>query len=169
MKQRLFLIALILISFQKNYACICRGGKLPFRSTAQYADFVALIKILSYDYVENPTLDNKDRKPSAINVEVIKKYKGKENRKRIKIWGNNGSSCWVNINSFKVGHYYLVAPYNLGIQATKVQQSQDYAFSFCNVNALSVKYDTQKAYGKYSKTKQAISLEQFEKDLGIRK
>ena len=99
------------------------------------------------------------------SVTIIKKYKGKENRKRIKIWGNNGSSCWVNINSFKVGHYYLVAPYNLGIQATKVQQSQDYAFSFCNVNALSVKYDTQKAYGKYSKTKQAISLEQFEKDL----
>ena len=103
--------------------------------------------------------------PDAMTVEIIKKYKGKETRKRVKIWGDNGMLCRHYIGSFKIGNYYLMAPFRLGKKARKNEKAQDYSISPCCINYLFVDYKKKKAFGNYASNQKNVGLNEFEQEL----
>ena len=64
-----------------------------------------------------------------MTVEIIKKYKGKETRKTIKIWGDNGAECRPYISNFKIGDALPpFAPNILGEYKLQGEKSTDYDF-----------------------------------------
>jgi hypothetical protein len=86
MKKRILLIFILLISM-KSFACSCEcNWNCRFGAISDNQEFVALIKVIEYsDYFEYQD----EKSPYSMTVEVVKKYKGSESRKRIKIWGDN--------------------------------------------------------------------------------
>jgi hypothetical protein len=99
-------------------------------------------------------------KCSSNTVEIIKKYKGKEQRKKIKILGDNGISCRPYLYAFKINGYYLAAPIPL-----ETKLNTEYEFFVCRTDYLRVDISKNKVYGKYSLIRRRISLSSFEDKL----
>jgi len=159
------IIFLFLSISTSSYACSCEcRGDCTFSKISKANNFVALVKVIEYsDYLDWETEDG-IKMPYSITVEIIKKYKGSENRKRIKIWGDNGVLCRPYINDLKIGKYYLIAP-NLINESSELGNAGDYDFFVCSVDYLRVNFNKKLAIGKYSKWKKKITLEQFERKL----
>ncbi|WP_336127162.1 hypothetical protein [Mesoflavibacter sp. CH_XMU1422-2] len=114
--------------------------------------------------MEDEIYDYDGKMPYSMTVEVIKKYKGSETRKRFKIWGDNGILCRPYIADFKVGKYYLIAPSKIESDSED-EQNGDYDFFSCWNDYLAVDYDKKIAYGEYSWWRKEITLEKFERKL----
>ena len=144
------------------FACSCSSAwNDSFKLTAQNSEFVALIKVLSFDeYLDREILGYEGKMPHSMTVEVIKKYKGEENRKRIKIWGDNGIMCRPYLSGFKINGYYLIAPHSLDNTP-----NTEYDFFSCVTDYLRVDISTNKAYGKYSLIRNQIDIRTFENRL----
>ena len=164
LKKILFLI-LILTSFS-SFACDCEcDGDCSFRGVSNGMEFVALIKVLEYSNFLDYEIHGYIKKmPFSMTVEVIKKYKGAESRKRIKIWGDDGVQCRPYIANLKIGKYYLIAP-TLIKKDSELEKKGDYDFFSCWTDYLSVDYDKKMAFGDYEKRKSEISLAKFENDI----
>lgn len=143
-------------------ACSCsRAWNDSFKLIAKKSEFVALVKILSFDeYLERGIIDYDEKMPFSMTVEVIQKYKGEEKRKKIKIWGDDGMLCRPYLSDFKINSYYLIAPNPLD-NASKT----DYDFFSCRTDYLKVDMSTKKAYGKYSLIRHQIDISDFERKL----
>ena len=102
--------------------------------------------------------------PFSMTVEIIRKYKGSETKKRIKIWGDNGILCRPYISNFDVGKYYLIAPSRIE-NDSEIGNKNDYAFFTCITDHMEVDYENRVAYGDYSWWRNEISLEKFERKL----
>lgn len=160
------IIFFLFLSVSTNlYACSCEcRGDCTFSKVSKANDFVALIKVIEYsDYLDWETEDGK-KMPYSITVEIVKKYKGKENRKRIKIWGDNGILCRPYINEFEIGQHYLIAPNRIN-DNSKTGNSGDYDLFVCNVDYLTVNIDQNMVIGDYSKRNKKITLDEFERKL----
>ena len=160
---RTCLVLLIFVLSVKTYACSCEcNGNCTFKRISNEANFVALIKVIELsDFV---VIDEFHKEPRSMIVKVIKKYKGKENRKTIKIWRGNGADCRPYASSFKKGEYYLIAPEEIGVDYRN-EKLDDYHFFSCVVGYLKVDYDNGVVLGKYSKWRNKISLDKFERKL----
>jgi hypothetical protein len=99
-------ILLTLVSTEA-FACDC-NYQGPFLKMAEQTNFVALVKVEKY-----LTFREVDKMPLSMEVEIIEIYKGKENRKRIKLWGDNGIQCRPYLSTFKEGQYYVVALFSM--------------------------------------------------------
>lgn len=133
--------------------------------TVQKSEFVALVKIISFDeYLEGEIPGHEGKMPYAMTAEIIKNYKGDKSKRTIKIFGDNGILCRPYLNDFKIDGYYLVAPYPLN------SKKDEYEFLTCRTDYLSVDISTNKAYGKYSLFHKEIDLNKFENRLkwGVR-
>ncbi len=163
----LILSLIVLLSTVQVMACSCAcTGDCSFSVVSKNADFVALIKVISYDdYLENEIYGHEGKMPHSMTVEIIKKYKGKETRQRIKIWGDGGADCRPYLSNFKIGEYYLIAPNKLQEYIVDGETFTDYDFFTCNTDYLKVDMDKQQAFGKYSKRRSKIGLSKFEKKL----
>ena len=141
-------------------ACSCSWAyDDSFSKTVRHSDFVALVQIISFDAYLERQFDLEEKKiPSAITVEIIKKYKGEESRKTIRIYGDNGMLCRPYLSEFQLNGYYLIAPSPLD-----ETPDTDYDFFACLTDYLPVDSNTQKAYGKYSWLRSSISLDAFER------
>jgi len=129
--------------------------------TAENSEFVALIRVLSFDeYLERDISGYEGKMPYSMTVEIIKKYKGGESRKRIKIWGDDGTMCRPYLSEFKINNYYLIAPHALNNTA-----NTEFEFFSCRTDYLRVDISTNKAYGKYSLIKRQIDIKTFESKL----
>jgi hypothetical protein len=129
--------------------------------TAENSEFVALIKILSFDeYLEVDIMGDEGKIPYSMTAEIIMKYKGKETRNRINILGDNGILCRPYLTDFKINGYYLVAP--IPIDNTP---NTDYEFFVCRTDYLMVDISKKKAYGKYSLIRYQIDITTFERKL----
>lgn len=162
MKQALLIISLfILLSFEV-LACSCGfAWNDSFSRTAERSEFVALIKVLSFDeYLERDILGYDKKMPYSMTVEIIKKYKGRESRDKVKILGDDGILCRPYLSEFKVGNYYLAAP--IPIDATS---NTEYEFFSCRTDYLKVNITANRAYGKYSLIRYIINLKAFERKL----
>ena len=157
------IILFLFLSISTNsYACSCEcRGDCTFSKISKDNDFVALVKVIEYSDYLNWETESGKKMPYSVTVEVIKKYKGSEKRKRIKIWGDNGMLCRPYINELKIGKYYLIAP-NLIDENSKTGNAGDYDFFVCNVDYLQVDFRKKIAVGEYSKWKNEISLKDFE-------
>lgn len=93
---RIFILVLyLLFSLKGLLACSCIYSlDATFNNVSKKAEFVALVKVLSFDeYLEFDDFESKEEIPYAMTVEVLKKIKGKEDRKRISILGDDGMLC----------------------------------------------------------------------------
>ncbi|GGX01969.1 hypothetical protein GCM10008086_33020 [Salegentibacter mishustinae] len=128
-------------------------------------EFVALVKVVEFsDYLEENIPGYEGKMPSSMTVEIIKKYKGKDSRKMIKIWGDDGALCRPYTANFEIGEYYLIAP-NLITAPNKNESKTDYEFFSCFVDYLKVDFKNAVAYGDYTKRTNKITLKKFEKNL----
>ena len=167
MKSLIIGMILILFTTFQAFACSCEcTGDCSFSSISNNSEFVALVKVISYDdYLGDEIMGHEGKMPYSMTVEIIKKYKGKETRKTIKIWGDNGAECRPYISSFKIGEHYLIAPNILGEYKLEGEKSTDYDFFSCNTDYLKVDIEKQKAFGEYAKMKTEIRLKEFEEKL----
>ena len=162
MKQALLIISFIIFPSAEVLACSCGWAwNDSFSRTAEKSEFVALIKVLSFDeYLERDILGYDGKMPYSMTVEIIKKYKGRESREKIKILGDTGILCRPYLSEFEVGNYYLAAP--IPIDSTS---NTEYDFFVCRTDYLKVDTTSNKAYGKYSLIRNQIDLEAFERKL----
>ncbi|MDT0556215.1 hypothetical protein [Patiriisocius hiemis] len=165
MKKTILIIFVLLISI-KSFACSCEcTGDCSFSAISDNQNFVALIKVIEYtDFLEDEIYGYDGKMPYSMTVEIVKKYKGSESKKRIKIWGDNGILCRPYISNFEVGKYYLIAP-SIIENDSQTGKANDYDFFACWTDYLEVDYEKQIAYGKYSWWRKEISLEKFERKL----
>ena len=98
-----------------------------------------------------------------MTVEIVKKYKGEESKKRIKIWGDNGMLCRPYIEYFMIGDYFLIAPQKIDKNGENGKKG-DYEFFACWDDYMKVDYEKKIAFGNYTKRKKKISLKKFEKE-----
>lgn len=95
-----------------------------------------------------------------MTVEIIKKYKGKEHRNKIRIYGDNGILCRPYLSDFEINAYYLIAPIPLDDKP-----DTEYDFFACRTDYLKVDFAKNKALGNYSLIRNQIDISTFEKKL----
>lgn len=157
---RSVLIILFIFFYSSDvFACSCAfAWNDSFSRTIKNSEFVALVKIISFDkYLDQDILGHHGKMPYSMTVEIIKKYKGKEQRKKIKILGDNGMLCRPYLSSFKINSYYLVSPNALDNSANTA-----YDFFSCRTEYLNVDIDSNVALGNYSLIRNQIDLNKFE-------
>ena len=152
--------------FIQSFACSCRcSGDCSFSIISDQQNFVALVKVIEYsEFLDGEYYGYDGKMPYSMTVEVVKKYKGTESRKRIKIWGDNGALCRPYISNFEVGKYYLIAP-SIIHDSSETGNANDYDLFSCWTDYLEVDYEKQIAYGEYSRWQKKISLEQIRRKL----
>jgi hypothetical protein len=167
MIKSIFIVTLLLFSTISTYACDCFCPKdCSFSVVSKGSGLVALVKVISYDdYLEREVMGHDGKMPYSMTVEIIKKYKGSETRKTIKIWGDDGKECRPYIANFKIGEYYLIAPNLLGDNKLKNENATDYVFFSCLTDYLKVDKAKKVAYGEWSKDKDEIKLSDFEEEM----
>jgi len=167
MKQFTLILIFTILSAVSAFACDCGClDDCSFSVVSKNSEFVALVKIISYDdYLVDDIMGYKGKMPYSMHVEIIKKYKGSEERKTIKIWGDDGKECRPYIATFKIGDYYLIAPSLLGEKSLKNESPTDYDFFSCSTDYLKVGMDEEIAYGEYSRDVREIKLADFERTI----
>ncbi len=162
MRKIFLLLSLIIFYSLETFSCSCFSSwNDSFSRTAKKAKFVALIKVISFDeYLDEEILGHEEKMPYLMTVEIVKKYKGTENRKRIKIWGDNGILCRPYLSEFKINGYYIVAP----IPLTN-KPNTDYDFFVCRTDYLEVDINKNEAYGNYSLIRDKINISTLENKL----
>ena len=89
----------------KTYACDCESQG-NFYKVSPNSDLVALVKITKYltfkDIYDSPT-------PMSMEVEILEVFKGVDNRKTIKVWGDVGHLCRPYLNQFSLDSLYVIA------------------------------------------------------------
>ena len=164
--KKLILSLFILLISMKSFACSCEcTGDCSFSTISNGQNFVALIKVIEYtDFLDDVIYGNGSKIPFSMTVEIVKKYKGSELRKRIKIWGDNGILCRPYISNFEVGKFYLIAP-SIIENDSEIGKANDYDFFACWTDYMEIDYEKQIAYGEYSWWWKEIALEKFERKL----
>ena len=166
--KKTFVFLLTLVISLKSFACSCEcKGDCSFIKISKGSEFVALIKVIEYsDFLDEDIPDYEGKMPLSMTVEVINKYIGSENRKRIKIWGDNGMLCRPYIENFKIGEYYLIAPSRIETESEySTGKINDYDFFSCWTDYLNVDFEKKIAYGEYSKKEDKVTLKDFEKEI----
>jgi hypothetical protein len=162
LKQSLIIILLIILPLNGALACSCSfAWNDSFSRTAKHSEFVALAKVISYDeYLDRDILGHDGKMPFTMTVEIIKKYKGKEQRKRIRIQGDDGIMCRPYLSEFKINGHYLIAPIPL-----EDNPNTEYEFFVCRTDYLEVDMDKNEAFGNYSFIRKRIDISTFENKL----
>lgn len=86
---------LVLTPIPSAQACTCAWAG-PFASVALSADLVVRAKVLSYD-------------KNSMKVSVLEVLRGREWRRTIRIWGDNGAQCSPYVSSFPIGTEWVFA------------------------------------------------------------
>lgn len=162
MQHTILVISFLFLTSLKVSACSCFSSwNDSFSRTAKNSELVALIKVLSFDeYLESEIMGHEGKMPYSMTVEIIEKYKGKEQRKKIKILGDDGIMCRPYLSDFKINGYYLAAPIPL-----ENEPNTEYEFFVCRTDYLRVDISKNKAYGKYSLIRRQLSLSSFKNKL----
>lgn len=166
MKKQLFIATFfILANWQPIRACEC-VSKGPFLTVAPTADFVALVKVTRYLTFKDIY---KEKMPMSMEVQVVSIYKGKETRKKVVVWGDNGILCRPYLSKFKLGNYYVIAFHHgadgLNGRGHETEKKTDYSISVCGDYWLEADRKTQTAKGAVTPTQNQITLAELKKKL----
>lgn len=166
MKKSIWTFTLLLILTQNTFACDCEcEGDCSFSVVASGMEFVALVKVIEYsDFLDEEIIGYDKKMPFSMTVEIIKKYKGTESRKRIKIWGDDGAQCRPYIAEFNIGGCYLIAPTRIK-ENSGIGRKDDYDFFSCWTDYMIMDMDKGIAFGEYSKNRNEITLREFENQI----
>ena len=111
-------------------ACRCLWAG-PFTKVALATELVVLADVKSYER-------------HGMDVVVIEVLKGKEDRRTIRVWGDDGALCRPYVSTFPRGSRWILA-------LQREPASGDYAISGCGAFWLAVKGD--KVVGRVAATK----------------
>ena len=162
---------LLSLTFYSVYACTCSYAG-NFSKVAKEADLVALVKVLDHDdyFSLFPEYDS-TKKPMSVRVEIVVKYSGNEDRKEVKLFGDNGYLCRESILQMKEGEYYVVAVHkskNHTWEYGVTETNKDYYISACGEYLLSYNPAKQTVKGSIkgkSRLTRVMSVEKFEQIL----
>ncbi len=99
---------------------------------------VALVKVTKYLIFKS---DYPDATPLSMEVEIVEIYKGKESRKTITVWGDDGHLCRPYISEFKKGAYYVIAFDKAGFVSSTGEKETDYSITKCGAYWLAADYE----------------------------
>lgn len=148
-------------------ACDCECvSDCSFHKVAENSELVALVKVISYDnYLGDEIMGHNGKMPYSMTVEIIKMYKGTLIKRKIKIWGDNGTLCRPYIADFALGDYFLVAPNLIKELHSNDESKTDFEFFSCSTDYLKVDMKAKVAYGKYTKLQHKITIDEFERTM----
>lgn len=147
----IILTVFLSLTTEKLFACDCELEGNFYR-VSPTSDLVALVKINKYltfkNIYDNPT-------PISMEVEVLEVFKGIENRKRIKVWGDFGHLCRPYLNQFSVDSLYVIAFHKgkKGDFEHKEETENDYSISNCGEYWLKANSNSETLIGSESTIK----------------
>src|SRR5689334_23285453 len=131
----------LLLSPSKKIVCEC-DYQGSFLKLAPHSKLVALVKVtkyLTFDGIYDQKI------PMSMEVEIIEKYKGVEERKTITVWGDPGNLCRPYLSVFKEGQYYVIAFFGAG--RGEKEKPTDYSISICGCYWLPADHEKQTVSG----------------------
>lgn len=140
----------------KSFGCDCESQG-DFYKVSPNTHLVALVKINKYltfkDIYDSPT-------PMSMEVEIREVFKGVDNRKTVKVWGDVGHLCRPYLNQFSVDSLYVIA-FQKGEKGSEFghlsETENDYSISNCGEYWLKVNSDSNIEINKlrsfYNRTK----------------
>jgi hypothetical protein len=131
----------------------------PFTLVYKHADLVALVQVKRY--LSFTIVDNK-QVPTLMEVELIKKYKGKESKRTVRVWGDKGNLCRPYLDTFGLAKKFVIAFMSCkALPGLEEEMPQDYYIDACGGYWLSLDEKRSKLTGDFDgKTKQ-VSLKSF--------
>ncbi|MEM7106496.1 MAG: hypothetical protein AAF502_25450, partial [Bacteroidota bacterium] len=136
----LFLIFLVsnLIPFNSK-ACNC-SWEGPFLKSAPDKQLIIAAKVIGYS---SEAVFRDMRTPTSMTVEVLHILKGKESRKKLTIWGDNGSLCRPFLQMFPINETFVFAlNESNGKGKNSFEEDGHYFIPGCGINWLGL-------YGSY--------------------
>ncbi|MBA9076144.1 hypothetical protein [Rufibacter quisquiliarum] len=126
MKKYLLLVTCVIL-WTPAFSCSC-GTAANFIRATKKADIIALVKVQEYQdfFILSAASPESKKQSLSTRVEVIQLLKGKEERKEVKISGDNGILCRPYIDVLKKDQYYVV-----GLYKGNSEQGEDYYISIC--------------------------------------
>jgi hypothetical protein len=151
MKRLTTILTLIFLTATSlTFACDCKSQG-HFLTVAPKSKLVALVKVSRYlthkNIYDKPT-------PMSMEVEIIKVYHGKESRKTVTVWGDNGIQCRPYLNIFNVNNHYVIA-----FKQDSKENPFDYAISNCGDYWLTADIEKKIATGPVSEKQNQIAFE----------
>lgn len=166
---KVFILSLFFsLLFYNGFACSCNYSG-NFSKAAKHTDLVAMVRIISHDDYFTMLPYDSTKRPMSVIVEIIKKYKGKEQSEKIKIFGDNGFLCRASILHMQEGEYYVVAVDKSQNQAWEYgvkETDNDYYVSSCGEYVLKYNPTNETVQGSIkgkSRRKRFMHIEKFNK------
>ena len=112
----------------ESMKCSCTWGG-SFLDVSQDAPLVALVRVKRHTSFKR-IYDN--RKPMSMEVEVMEVLQGREDRRSIIIWGDNGDLCRPFISNYPKGSVWVIA-FSPGSSSRgqREERNSDYSISIC--------------------------------------
>ncbi len=132
----LTLMALVVFP-QYLVACECSWGG-PFRDMINKGNLVFSGKVLKYVYRANKNTEL----ALAMDVEVKDILLGEENRKEIRIWGDNGMLCRPYVSAFPLNTEWIFNVTEENTRRMDYEDQDDYVISMCGEYWLELKGKT---------------------------
>lgn len=155
MKKILLITALITFAFSHEiFACQCVSNP-PFLTAIKNENTktIAKVKVRRYlTYFDHP---HGNTYVTSMEVEVEEIYKGKQERKKVTIWGTEGSNCLEYLAELAIDKVYVVGLFQRG--------NTEYNLSNCGEFWLTVKNGI--AVGRVAEGQGSISLEELKKEI----
>ncbi|MEM6803368.1 MAG: hypothetical protein AAF696_18315 [Bacteroidota bacterium] len=172
MKASIFLILAIFLFpvADDKPSCSCKWQG-SFLDVSQNSSFVALVRVKRHTSFKK-LYDN--RTPMSMEVDVLEVLKGRERRKTVKVWGDNGDLCRPYLSDFPKGSTWVIA-FDKGstTRGHDDERSIDYSISICGEYWMPVergrvkgviegKYEYRKVgEGKFIRNEKRISWGEF--------
>ncbi|MEL6250828.1 MAG: hypothetical protein AAFR87_02355 [Bacteroidota bacterium] len=172
MKTGIVLLLALLFSLPptESIKCSCTWGG-SFLDVSQDADLVALVRVKRHTSFKK-IYDN--RKPMSMEVEVMEVLQGREDRKTLIIWGDDGNLCRPFISNYSKGSVWVIA-FTAGSSSRgqREERNSDYSISICGEYWLEVdrgrvrgviegeKEYVKNQYGKFVRNNQILSWGEF--------
>lgn len=164
MKKTIILLFILIVAKMTAVACKC-GTSPTFLEVAPDTKLVAFVQIKRY----LSFIGGNRKIPFSMEVEIINIYKGKEKRKIITIWGDNGGLCRTSLSRFKKGEYYVIALNEGNNGGNELEKNTDFSISNCGEYWLTV-YTKEKekyAVGRIAENQKEISLGKLKEILQV--
>lgn len=150
----LLIVFTTLIFTTEIFACQCARNP-PFLTAIknESTKVIAKVKIRRYlTYFDHP---HGNTYVTSMEVEIEELYQGKEERKKITIWGTEGSNCLEYLSEFEINKSFVVAIFERG--------NSEYNLSNCGQYWLAVEEGFVK--GRITEEKGSMSVDELKSEI----
>lgn len=141
--------------------CTCKPEG-NFLKVSKNVDLVAVVEVKGYgDFVQEDIGGSNIETPETIIFNVVKVIKGSEDRKELKVFGDDGQLCRPGIRDFTKGKYYVVAVSKCqGYKRLSgvVETPDYYAISICGQYSINYSPTDKTVSGLINKKRKATTM-----------